>query len=247
MNTPYQDHFARSVRARARIAGASYMILIVGGVFVQAGVFQRLLVAGDASATMGLITANAPLWRLGLAVNLLYLLANVPVATILYGFFRQQYPTVARCALGLVVISTGIEGLALVLLYAPLALSDASPSLAAFSEAQRYALAYQAIRLHSVSFGFALMFFAGFCALTGVLIIRSRLVPRVIGLMMVIAGGFYAANTLLMLLAPATWHAVSPAILIPCLLGELALAAWLLIRGATSADIGASALSGSKP
>jgi hypothetical protein len=127
-----------------------------------------------------------------------------------------------------------------------LALSDASPSLAAFSEAQRHALAYLAIRLHSVSFGFALIFFAGFCALTGALIIRSRLAPRVIGLMMVIAGVCYAANTLLMLLAPATWHAVSPTILIPCLFGELALAAWLLIRGATPAAIGASALSNSK-
>lgn len=246
MNTAYQDHFAKSVRAKARIAGASYLILIVGGVFVQTGVFQRLLAPGDASATMGLITANAPLWRLGLGVNLLYLLANVPVATILYGFFRQQHPTMARCAVGFVVISTAIEGLALLLLYAPLALSDASPSLAAFSETQRHALAYLAIRLHSVSFGFALIFFAGFCALTGTLIIRSRLAPRVIGLMMVIAGGCYAANTLLMLLAPAAWHAVSPAILIPCLLGELALAAWLLIRGAKPEGVGASALSGSK-
>jgi len=45
---------------------------------------------------------------------------------------------------------------------------------------QRQALGYLAVRLFATGFGLALVFFAVFCALTGVLILRSRLMPRVI-------------------------------------------------------------------
>ncbi|MNJ03672.1 hypothetical protein D3C73_1640930 [compost metagenome] len=36
---------------------------------------------------------------------------------------------------------------------------------------------------------------------------------------------------MLMLLAPDQWRLVSPQILVPCLIAELSLAIWLLVRG----------------
>lgn len=217
--------------AKARVAGICYLAMVLGGVFAQAAVFQRFQIGGDPAATIGLIEANAAWWRVGLAVNLLYLLGNVPVATILYGFFRGRFPVAALCALGFVAVTAAMEGLSLSLLYVPLLVSENAASLATFGGFQGQALSYLALRLHPIGFGFALVFFAGFCMLTGALIIRSRLVPRVIGMMMIVAGGCYAANTMLMLLAPDQWRLVSPQILVPCLLAELSLAIWLLVRG----------------
>ena len=83
----------------------------------------------------------------------------------------------------------------------------------------------------------ALLFFAGFCILTGVLITLSRIVPRPLGVLMVVAGLCYALNTLAMLVAPGLWSAISPGILLPCLLAEASLAIWLLVKGAAGRDM----------
>lgn len=227
-------------QVKARVAGACYLVIVLGGVFAQAAVFQRLHVPGDPAATVNLIEANASLWRVGLAVNLLYLLANIPLATILFGFFRARFPVMAMCALGFVAGTTAMEGVNLALLYVPLLVSENAAALSSFGF-QGQALGYLALCLHPVSFGFALLFFSGFCTLTGALIVRSRFVPRVIGLMMIVAGGCYAANTMLMLLAPEQWRLVSPQILAPCLIAELSLAIWLLVRGASVVSEGESA------
>ena len=54
------------------------------------------------------------------------------------------------------------------------------------------------------------LFFAGFCVLIGTLILRSRLIPRVIGALMVVAGGCYVVNTLALILSPACPTGSSP-------------------------------------
>lgn len=93
------------------------------------------------------------------------------------------------------------------------------------------ALSYLAIQLHAVGLSFTLMFFAAFCALTVLLIIRSRLIPRLIGALMIIAGLCYVTNALMILLAPHLWQQLSPMNLLPCLVAEMSLALWLLACG----------------
>ena len=68
-----------SPRVRARIAGLLYVIVIAGGIFAELGVRGRLVVAGDAAATAQNIAAHELLYRLGFAVEVFYLLCNVPL------------------------------------------------------------------------------------------------------------------------------------------------------------------------
>ena len=103
--------------------------------------------------------------------------------------------------------------------------------MAALGEGQRQALAYLAIRLYDTGSGFALLFFSGFCAATGVLILRSRLLPRAIGVMMVAAGICYFVNSLTTIVAPTLAGLLLPWILLPCLAGEASLATWLVVKG----------------
>lgn len=210
-------------QSSGRVAGLTYLVVIVAGLLAQAAVFQPLTQGGSAEAVAEAIAANGLLWRLGLVINIVGLIANVPLGVILYGLFKRVRPTLARCALAFILICTTIEAVNLLLLYVPLATATQPGEWAG--------LAYLAIRLHTVGLGLALLFFAGFCILTGVLIILSRLVPRPLGVLMMLAGLCYVLNTMAMLVAPSVWSVISPAILLPCLIAEAALALWLVVKG----------------
>jgi len=151
------------------------------------------------------------------------------VNVIVSGLFRSTQPTLARLALVFGVAAVTVEAVALVYLYVPLALIENTAAPGALQDAP--ALIYLATRLFSTGFGFSLMLFAGFCVLIGALILRSRLVPRVIGAMMIVAGTCYVVNTLALIVSPGFFDLINPAVLLPILLAELSLALWLLLKG----------------
>jgi uncharacterized protein DUF4386 len=136
----------------------------------------------------------------------------------------------ALAAFGFAITSAAIEGASLLQLYVPLAMIENQSALAGMSEGERHALAYLAIQLYETGFGFALLFFSGFCAAIGLLILRSRLVPRVIGVMMVLAGICYLVSSLATIVAPGLATLLFPWILLPCLVGEASVAMWLLVK-----------------
>lgn len=217
-------------RSRATTAaGLCYLVVIAGGLFAEGLVRRALIVPGDAVATARAIVENEMLWRLGLAVHLLYLAPALGVNVIVSGLFRASEPTLARLALAFGTAAVTVEAVALVYLYVPLALGEHGTALAALEGAP--ALIYLATRLFAAGFGFSLLLFAGFCLLIGALILRSSLVPRVIGALMSLAGICYVANTVALIVSPAFFGLINPAILLPIVLAELSLALWLLVKG----------------
>jgi Domain of unknown function (DUF4386) len=216
---------------QARIAGLGYLMVIAGGLYAEVFVRVSLLVPGDAAATARAIAADETLWRWGLAVHLLYLVPAIVTNVLICGLFRAVEPTLARLALVFSVAGVMIEAASLVHLYVPLAMIEESGALTALGEGQRQALSYLAVGLFDTGFGFALVFFAGFCVLIGTLILRSRLIPRVLGALMILAGLCYVVNTLALILSPALSDRLVPAILLPIGLAELSLALWLAAKG----------------
>ena len=230
---PQQAPATSPVR-QARIAGLCYLVVIAGGLFAEGFVRASLVVPGDAAATAQAIAANETLWRWGLAVHLVYLLPAIVTNVIVCSLFKAVEPRLARLGLVFALAGVTIEAASLVYLYVPLAMLQDSRALAALGEGQRQAVSYLAIGVFDTGFGFALLFFAGFCVLLGGLIWRSRLVPRVIGALMIGAGGCYLVNTLALLLWPALSNLLVPWILLPILPAELSLALWLAVKGVTA-------------
>jgi hypothetical protein len=216
---------------QARIAGLCYLLVIAGGLFAEGVAGGSLIVPGDAAATARAITADEALWRWGLAVHLLYLVPAIVMNVIVCGLFKAVGPTLARLALVFSIAGVTVEAASLLQLYLPLAMVEDGGALATLGEGQRQALSYLAIRLFSTGFGFALLLFANFCVLIGALILRSRLVPRAIGALMIAAGACYLVNTLALILSPALSDLLFPWILLPPFLGELSLALWLAVKG----------------
>lgn len=222
--------FARTQRTRpTTVVGLCYLAVIAGGLFAEVIVRQALVVPGDAGATARAIAESELRWRLGLAVHLLCLLPAMTVNVIVSGLFRSIEPTLARLALVFGVSAVTVEGASLVHLYVPLAFSEHGTALASLQDSS--AVIYLATRLFAIGFGFSLVLFAGFCALIGTLILRSRVVPRLIGPMMILAGICYVVNTVALILSTGFWKMINPMILLPILLAELSLALWLLVKG----------------
>jgi hypothetical protein len=128
------------------------------------------------------------------------------------------------------------------LLFALFLLGDAN-YLKVFEPSQLHALAYLSVKLHGYGFGVGLIFFGCECLVLGYLILRSGYLPKILGVLMQIAGLCYLVNSFALLLAPALAQRLFPAILVPPFLGELALCLWLLAKGVNVAKWEAAARS----
>ena len=214
----------------ARWAGALYLAVIAGGLFADAFVRGALIIPGVPGAPAANILETEGLYRLGFAVHLAYLACAVVVSVILYDLLRRVGPGLALLALCLNLVGIAVEASSLLQLLAPLrVLGD--PALAVLPPAHVQAMAYASARLFANGFGMGLVFFGGFCIAIGTLIARSRFLPRLLGLLMVLAGVCYIVNSFAGFLSPALGARLFPWILLPCLVAELSLALWLLVKG----------------
>ncbi len=221
---------AASPMVKARIAGFLYLIIIVGGIFAQLGVRDQLVVSGDAAATARNIGAHELLYRLGFAVEVFYLLCNVPLTLLLYDLFKvvnRQWALVMTC---FAFVGTAVEGVSLLAHFAPLVLLGKGPYLAAFTTAQLQAAAYMSLRMFDIGFMIALSFFGFFCITLGYLILRSTFFARFIAALLFIEGGLYLANSFAHFVAPAVGARVFP-FLMASGIAEVSFCAWLLLVG----------------
>ena len=199
----------------------------MGELFVRG----RLVVPGDAAATAGRIVASESLWRLSIGGDLLMHVCDVFVMWALYVLLRPVNRNLALLNLLLNLIQTAVLVANKLTLMVPLLLLGGAPYLKALDPAQLQAWSYSAIELHDYGFGFGLIFFGCVCLVEGYLIGKSRYLPRVLGVLMQIAGACYLINSFTLLLAPRIESKLFPLILMPCLVAELSLALWLLIKG----------------
>lgn len=77
----------------------------------------------------------------------------------------------------------------------------------------------------------SLVFFGVYCLMLGWLVWRSGFLPKAIGALMALAGACYLLNSIADLAAPAFARTLSPHLMDPTLIGEAALALWLLAFG----------------
>ena len=226
------DHSVEtSPQVYARIGGALYLMNIILGIFGEAFVRDRIIVSGDAAATAANITSMESLWRFGIASEFLALICAVGLAMIYFFLLRPVSKELNLLATFLRLVSITVQAVAVLNLVAALFPLGNAASLKAFTKEQLYALSSLAIRTHSHGFGVALLLL-GFCFLIhGYLIFRSGYLPKVLGILIQVAGLCYLTNSFALILAPALANRLFPAILLPAFVGEASLCLWLLVKG----------------
>jgi hypothetical protein len=112
--------------------------------------------------------------------------------------------------------------------------------LSVFDKPQRDALAMLFLRLHRQEIVAAEILWGLWLFPLGLLVFRSRFLPRFLGVWLIINGFAYLIESFTGLLVPQYEDMVSN-IAFPALLGEMALMLWLVIKGAKEQALAAPA------
>jgi hypothetical protein len=222
---------AFSPQLYARAGGLAYLIIIVAGFMDEMFVRGKLIVSGDPAGTAHNILTHPLLWRIGIAGDLIMHICDAVVAIVLYILLKPVNKNIALMALFLGLVQTASLVANKMNLVMPLLLLNNSAYLQSLDTHALQTFAYLSVVAHGYGFGIGLIFFGCECLLNGWLLIKSGYFPRVLGIMIKIAGLCYLLNSFALILSPALSNALFPVILLPPLIAELSLSLWLLFKG----------------
>jgi len=220
-----------STKKAARVAGLVYVLTAIPGPFVLIYIPNKMMVSGNAAATAHNILAYERLFRIGIAGEMITLLAFLLVPLALYRLLAGVNKSQAALMVILFALSVPISMMNALNSIAALTLVRGESFLSVFDQAQREALAMLFLRLHGQGFVAAQIFWGLWLLPFGLLVYKSRFLPRILGVWLIIGCFGYLADSFTSLLWPAYVDVVSKVAFVPEL-GEVAVMFWLLIRGA---------------
>ncbi len=223
---------ATSRVAAARIAGVSYVLMFALAIFANFTVLEGLVVDGDAGQTVANVTASMGMFRLGLLAFLIIAVLDIVIAWALFVVLRDVHHDLALLAAWSRLIYSAFLGVALLHLFRVIALlTDPEPGAALGADATG-AQVMLALGSFDAAWSIGLAVFGVHLILLGVVLIRSRLVPRVLGVLLLVAGVAYVVDTLAQALLPdysAVADVLLVAVALPSMIGEGWLGLWLLL------------------
>ena len=214
-----------------RFAGLLYLLASIPGFFALLYVPGKIIVHGNATATAHNIAAHQTLFRLGIAADLIAQALFVFVALALYHLLKGVNQRHALAMLTLILVAVPIAFLNEVDSIASLVLVRGTDFLSVFDEPQRNALAMLFLNLRGHGFDVAGIFWGLWLFPLGLLVYRSGFIPRILGILLMIACFAYLANSFTSLVQPE-YEAVVARWMNPLQLAEMVFMAWLIVRGA---------------
>lgn len=215
----------------ARTGGVLYLIIIIVGLFNEIFIRAKLIVSADVTATASNLLASEQLWRLGFAGSIIMLMCAIPLALIMFVLLRPVNNHIALLALLFNLVSISVEAVSDLSIFAALFPLSGSNYLNAFEPQQLNVLSYLTFRMHASGYNISLVFFGMNCFFWGYLVYKSVYFPKIIGVLLMICAVCYVTNSFAWFLAPKFAATLVPAILVPCLIAELSLCLWLMIKG----------------
>ena len=221
-----------SLRSRARFAGVLYLLMGIPGAFNIQYIPAAVLVRGDAAATARNITSGELMYRMAILSGLLNAIVWVFLVVCLYDLLKDVDRTQARLMVLFVSAAVAIGLANLASQIAPLILLSGADFLSVFTRPQLEALALASLRLNSNGNYLAMAFWGLWLFPFGVLVMKSRFFPTILGVLLIIGCFAYLTVSFTGLVFPAHSRIVNQVALPFYAIGEVAMVIWLLVRGA---------------
>jgi hypothetical protein len=212
-------------KSKARITGLVYLLYFLAAIFGQS-MISRVVVSGDAAITANNLLAHQSVFRWGFAISLAGTVLYVALTALLYRLLKPVNNSVALAATFFSLVGCAVQASGYVLQLASMAVLGGRPYLGTFKIEQLQSLAMLFLNLNTQATFICLVFFGVFDFLIGYLIFRSIFLPRILGVLMAIAGLAW-----LTCLSPPLAIYLSPSIEVLGFAGEAVLLLWLLIEG----------------
>lgn len=216
-----------SQRKAAMIAGSGLLIMTILAIFANFFVFQKLIVPGDAAATVNNIIASQGLFRIGICSFLIVAILDVVVAWALYILLEPINKSLALLAAWLRVVYATIFAIVLNNLFNILDLLTGANYLKVFEAGQLHAQVMLSLSAFNNGWNIGLTIFGLHLGVIGYLVFKSGYMPKFLGILLVVAGLGYLADSLGKILIP-DYHLT---IAMFTFIGELLFMFWLLWKG----------------
>jgi hypothetical protein len=192
---------------------------------------DKLIVSGNAAATVNNIAVHEMLFRFGIAGQLVGQAAFIFVALALYELLEGVNRRHASVMVILIVVSIPIAFVNELNSLAALALVRGADFLSIVEKPQRDAFAMLFINLHGRGLVVAELFWGLWLFPLALLVYRSRFLPRFLGVWLALAGAAWVILSFVSILLPQYQNKVYTYTQ-PAVIGEIVFMLWLLIKGA---------------
>ena len=220
----------RSRQAWARLTGL--LLLLTNGTAMFAVWARGTYIEGnDPARTAANMAASESFVRLGLAFDLVTIAGVIPLVVGLYVVLKPVAPNIALLATCWRLIENSLLAALAFASFTAVTLLGGGVYMQALPPAQANDLIYTLLKVHSWGFQFGFLFLGLGQAAFSYLWWRSRLVPRWLAGLGIVASTVMAVVALGIIAWPGLYGLVTMAYMAPMGLYEIGLGLWLLIRG----------------
>ena len=214
-------------KTTARIAGFLYLLIAIFGVFSSIYGPDSLVVPGDVATTVNNIGVSESTFRLAFMGDLIAQTVFIFLVLLLYKLLKPVNKNHAVLMVVLVLVGIPITMLNMLNQLAALLLLSGADYLTVFQADQLHAQVMLFLDLYDTGLRIAYIFWGLWLFPLGYLVFKSDFLPRILGILLIIAGFGYLIEAVAFFLLPS----FDANIKMFTFWGEMLLALWLLIKG----------------
>ena len=222
-----------NIQRYARFAGILFLLSLSAGGFGEAYAPAKIIVSGDAAATVANIKAFELTYRLGFAGFMLESLSDITLAWLFYVLLKPVHRNLSLLAAFFGLMATALFAFAELFYFAPTVLISGANYLESFSPDQINSLVLLSLKCYSFAGMIFTAYYGAAWLVRAYLMIQSKYLPKFLGVLMGLGGAGFVARNLLMILKPAYASDVLLMLMLP---GGLLLTFWLLVKGVDRAS-----------
>ena len=215
----------------ARNAGILYLFLAITGAFGIMYIPMVIVIPTDPVSTAKNILDNGGLFRLSIFSQMISQTIFIFLILTLYRLFREVDLKNARLMVGLVFVAVPIAFLNTLNQIITLNLLGGDSFLGAFNKGQLQAMAMVFLNLSNDGIALAQIFWGLWLFPFGLLVIRSKFIPKWIGYLLIVACFGYVLNSTAHFLLPNYVALVAPFTAVAGTVAEFSIILWFLIKG----------------
>lgn len=214
----------------ARYAGFFYLLVAIIAPFGLMYVPSQIIEWGDVAATVNNMLANEFLFRSGIIIRIIVQILMLLVVWFLYRLLKQVNEHQAKLMVILYLVSVPIDFLVNVFNITALVIIKGN-SLPTFTLEQMHDLALLFLKMGSWDTQMVQIYWGLWLLPFGLLVYKSKFIPRIFGILLILNGIAYILLSLSFVLFPDYRSLVSRITMPFLFIGEIPIIFWLLIKG----------------